>query len=71
MQHIFDNMHPRTRAKLVDLLVTAALIHETGKGDWRTYLILARNRTVGRVRSTLESVLRLNEDQFKQFVKSI
>lgn len=68
---ILMNMHPKTRVKLADILLTAALIFEQGRGDWRTYVYLAKNRTVGRLRKILASVEGYTDDQFREFVSKI
>lgn len=68
---ILVNMHPKTRARLADILLTAALIFEQGRGDWRTYVYLAKNRSVGRLRKILESVQGYTDEQFRDFVSKI
>jgi hypothetical protein len=71
MTDIFQNMHPKVQHRFTDILLTAAIIHKAGQADWRDYVRMGRNRSIGRLRKTLQTVLDYTDEQFESFVSKI
>ena len=71
MINIYKNMHPKVRHRFSSILLDAALIHKAGHGDWRTYVRVGRNRSVGRLRKILQTVLDYTDEEFEFFVSKI
>jgi len=71
MPDIYQQMHPKARRRFTEILQTAAIIQVAGHADWRDYVRIARNRSVGRLRKIFQTVLDYSDEQFKSFVNKI